>query len=669
MVDHFDEVIPDSQDEGGFGGFELELVREPTPVLEEQPLTNATIPTSSSFVLPRTMPPPEPKSTVTQISIISQFTSTIAHKGDISTISEYSSKDIKALGTSAPSLPNPPNAPKPRPKPRPIVARKSNGDANAVTQSSSIHPPSPQGTYTADIAERIKARRATMSSSSNSHEVANSEAIVISSEEDDTFDPKASKYRQRTSNALSPAKRKRDSEFGSKAVGSMVAGGSSTAENVFDVVPSKPKKKRAKKIVEDEGDVPVERPKKASPAEDDDYDSFDEMPKLKKSTKVAVIGDTGTNGKSKKKKKKDKEGVADKSSARLKEKDATDKDQFKSREFIMDSDDELNLNNGHGRTVQDTTVPIRSYPPAKPIQPNRSRVPVIDLGRMSPLSNLSEDEEPVAKNVVKDKAVPTVIDSVVAKSQKKKRKATAEEVEDKENNIASKSSEGHPPSKKGKRAQETDDSNAEATKALQTSKTWSSEPALADRTLVSRHNDIVVDAENEALSVPTKKRARRAVVEDEDADEEPIAEEAAELKESLAAKQRPAPQAIAMPAKSTDTPKPRLSSAGSLPHPPKNRPLSAILQSMNGSSPKPRASPAVSRSLLSRIAPLHPNRKTPPPPPPRVIPKKTKKEIEREERWEEELQDTILGWCELDESERNRLRKQKRDWELGLLED
>jgi len=72
---------------------------------------------------------------------------------------------------------------------------------------------------------------------------------------------------------------------------------------------------------------------------------------------------------------------------------------------------------------------------------------------------------------------------------------------------------------------------------------------------------------------------------------------------------------------------------------------------------------------LTRIAPLHPNRRTPPPPPPRIIPKKTKKELEREEKWEEELQDTVPGWCELEEGERDRLRKQKRDWELGLLED
>ena len=104
-------------------------------------------------------------------------------------------------------------------------------------------------------------------------------------------------------------------------------------------------------------------------------------------------------------------------------------------------------------------------------------------------------------------------------------------------------------------------------------------------------------------------------------------------------------------------------------YPPKNRPLSAILQVVNGSSPRPRVSPSVSRNLLSRIAPLHPNRRTPPPPPPpRIVPKKTKKELEREEKWEEELQETVEGWCELGEEERDRMRRAKRDWEMGFCE-
>ncbi|KAH8100055.1 hypothetical protein BXZ70DRAFT_940058 [Cristinia sonorae] len=84
---------------------------------------------------------------------------------------------------------------------------------------------------------------------------------------------------------------------------------------------------------------------------------------------------------------------------------------------------------------------------------------------------------------------------------------------------------------------------------------------------------------------------------------------------------------------------------------------------------RPTYSPYVktSRSLLKKIAPLHPNRRTPPPPPPRPPPpKKTKKELEREERWEQELEDTVEGWYCLPEEERAVLRRAKRDAELGF---
>ncbi|KAK2460164.1 hypothetical protein APHAL10511_007843 [Amanita phalloides] len=72
-----------------------------------------------------------------------------------------------------------------------------------------------------------------------------------------------------------------------------------------------------------------------------------------------------------------------------------------------------------------------------------------------------------------------------------------------------------------------------------------------------------------------------------------------------------------------------------------------------------------SRSFLSRIAPLHPNRRTPPPPPPPPPPrKKSKKEIEREERWEDELIEGVGGpaaWSCLPEEDRKEMRKAKLD--------
>ena len=73
-----------------------------------------------------------------------------------------------------------------------------------------------------------------------------------------------------------------------------------------------------------------------------------------------------------------------------------------------------------------------------------------------------------------------------------------------------------------------------------------------------------------------------------------------------------------------------------------------------------------SRSALKKIAPLHARRKTPPPLPPKPPPpKKTKKQLELEEKWEEELEETIEGWAALSTQEREILRKQKRDMEMG----
>ncbi|KAL7279112.1 hypothetical protein ACG7TL_006950 [Trametes sanguinea] len=87
---------------------------------------------------------------------------------------------------------------------------------------------------------------------------------------------------------------------------------------------------------------------------------------------------------------------------------------------------------------------------------------------------------------------------------------------------------------------------------------------------------------------------------------------------------------------------------------------------------RPTYSPLVkaSKSTLRRIAPLHPNRRTPPPPPPRAPPpKKSKKMLELEEKWEMELQDSVEGWYAMSEEERAALRRAKKDAELGFFED
>lgn len=103
-------------------------------------------------------------------------------------------------------------------------------------------------------------------------------------------------------------------------------------------------------------------------------------------------------------------------------------------------------------------------------------------------------------------------------------------------------------------------------------------------------------------------------------------------------------------------------------------PMSELIRRVNShpSSPFPNASRTYSpllkssRTMLSRIAPLHPNRRSPPPPLPRPPPpKKSKKQLEMEERIEEELAETIDGWSCLTDEERRALRKARIDAELG----
>ncbi|CAL1716465.1 unnamed protein product [Somion occarium] len=109
--------------------------------------------------------------------------------------------------------------------------------------------------------------------------------------------------------------------------------------------------------------------------------------------------------------------------------------------------------------------------------------------------------------------------------------------------------------------------------------------------------------------------------------------------------------------------------------PKKSTPMSELIRKVNSipgspfASTRPTHSPYMkaSRSLLRKIAPLHPHRRTPPPPPPRLPPpKKTKKQLELEEKWEMELEDSVEGWYCLTEEERAALRRAKRMAEMGF---
>ncbi|KAJ7593344.1 hypothetical protein C8J56DRAFT_930862 [Mycena floridula] len=127
------------------------------------------------------------------------------------------------------------------------------------------------------------------------------------------------------------------------------------------------------------------------------------------------------------------------------------------------------------------------------------------------------------------------------------------------------------------------------------------------------------------------------------------------------------------------TPKPALKSRNSLM---KVTPMSELIRRASSLPSSPACVNAgaayspyskASRITLSRIAPLHPNRRTPPPPlPPPPPPKKTKKQLELEEKWEEELIEEaggITDWACMSDLERKNLRKLKRDREMGGWED
>lgn len=78
-----------------------------------------------------------------------------------------------------------------------------------------------------------------------------------------------------------------------------------------------------------------------------------------------------------------------------------------------------------------------------------------------------------------------------------------------------------------------------------------------------------------------------------------------------------------------------------------------------------------SKRALSRMAPLHPNRQPMPPPKPYVPPKKTAKEQAAEDRWEEELQESvgIDEWVAMSKEERDDLRRTKKMSEMQSWED
>jgi len=128
------------------------------------------------------------------------------------------------------------------------------------------------------------------------------------------------------------------------------------------------------------------------------------------------------------------------------------------------------------------------------------------------------------------------------------------------------------------------------------------------------------------------------------------------------------------PIKATPMPSSSLARRFTFSRPAKPTPMQELIRraASHPNSPfssSPVHSPLVkaTKSALRRIAPLHPNRRTPPPPPPPPPPpKKSKKMIQLEEKWEMELEESVEGWWALGEEERKEWRRAKRDKELGI---
>ncbi|KAK0223249.1 hypothetical protein IW262DRAFT_1365537 [Armillaria fumosa] len=199
---------------------------------------------------------------------------------------------------------------------------------------------------------------------------------------------------------------------------------------------------------------------------------------------------------------------------------------------------------------------------------------------------------------------------------------------------------------------------------------------------VRPHSDEVMEAEDEDTEEPAASRTEPAVT-DREAEEE-------STKENMQPSQFRA-EAEKGATQNLDTPEaknPSLISRHSIAPRFKSTPMSELIRRVNSlpSSPFPVGPPGRSmpgtayspylksnKSALSRIAPLHPNRRTPPPPlPPPPPPKKTKKEKEREEQWEEELIEEVGGmteWVSMTDVERRDMRRMKREREMGGWED
>ena len=294
------------------------------------------------------------------------------------TISQYTTNTISDKvpdGTSfisaftPSSFRRPPSKPRPKPKPNYVgtidadePAIRGHVDQIGSIESSSVtgkaQPiPLPESTFTADISERIKARRALESQKNKTAErklpcgvkkpaLAVEAVIDISSDEDmpsgSSHIPVSSKHPRKQSNKAQSV-----SSFGSDVP---ALGQTSLRDEVKGDRNTSPagsrKRKRDPPSNSDTPPAPVAADGTSNRLGFGIGQDAEPLPKQKKKVIDGAGDEVPLSEKANKKRRKDKEQQPKKSCAKSKPIDK-EKDQFKSSEFILNSDDELTLGN-HG---------------------------------------------------------------------------------------------------------------------------------------------------------------------------------------------------------------------------------------------------------------------------------------------------------------------------------
>ncbi|KAF5342409.1 hypothetical protein D9611_001802 [Ephemerocybe angulata] len=411
-----------------------------------------------------------------------------------------------------------------------------------------------------------------------------------------------------------------------------------------------PKTKRKKKALEDDDDdadwgVAPSKPKeKKAPKKKKEKKVLPEVEVLIVTTPASIPAD-------KAKKKKGKGKAKDEGGK------AEAKEVFKSREMIEDSDEDPLQDFRPVETPDSILPPAASTTSGKEKgTPVSQEIPVPAVANPVPddMDTLDDDEFPVKR-----------------KDSRKKRKSI---VVDEDDDLGEASQSENSPNKRRKTNKKG--KGAEAQEAAPAKSSIKKRKGKAKATLVlSEEEDYAPD--------PRPPSPPRDVEEEENvASKENVEPKAPEPSKTNH-------QDMSTPKPANDRPRqPRHSIANRA----RATPMSELIKRVNShpNSPFPPASSArlptiskiatsyspylkSSRSMLSKIAPLHPNRRTPPPPlPPPPPRRKTKKELEREERWEEEMVEAVGGievWAAMSDMERREMRKAKMDAEMGGWED